>query len=120
MTASTQKTHIVDRDVREEVLSLFGTVANAAMKLQIGISYGTLNQGLRGLAIHPNDGEAIEAGWREWKQHYVRGVALGVRIDINNFERVPQEETDDLADQEIEEWTRRLRPKAKKKAKVNL
>jgi hypothetical protein len=119
MTTATQKTHIVARDVREEVLSLFGSVANAAGKLQIDISYGTLNQGLRGLAIRPSEGEAIEAAWREWKQHYVRGVALGVRTDLNNFERVPQEETDDLADQEIEEWTRRLRPKTKKQ-KVNL
>ncbi len=120
MTTSTQKTHIVDRDVREEVLSLFGTVANTAGKLQVDISYGTLNQGLRGLAIRPSEGEAIEAAWREWKQHYIRGVALGVRIDLNNFERVPQEETDDLSDQEIEEWTRRLRGKKTKKTKVNL
>lgn len=113
MTAVTTKTHIMARDVREEVLSLFGTVANAASKLKVDISYGTLNQGLRGLAIRPVEGEAIEEAWREWKQHYVRGVSLGVRVDLNNFERVPQEETDDLSDQEIEEWTRRLRPNKK-------
>lgn len=114
MTVTTQKTHTIAKDVREEVISLFGTAANAAAKLQTKISYGTLNQALRGLAVRPTDGEEIESTWREWKQHYIRGVALGVRIDLNNFERVPVEETDDLSDAEIEEWTRRLRPKGKK------
>lgn len=115
MAASTSKNFIVAQDVRAEVLSLFGTVANAAKKLRLDINYGTLNQGLRGLAIRPGDGETIEIAWREWKQHYVRGVSLGVRLDLNDFERVPQEETDDLADQEIEEWTRRLKPRGGKR-----
>lgn len=109
MSQQAVKTQLVDPDVRQEVLSLFGSCANASAKLRLNLSYGTLNQALRGLPVRPEDAEELVSAWREWKQHYVRGVALGVTTDLNNFERVPPEETDDLADAEIEEWTRRLK-----------
>ncbi len=105
----TVKTTAVAEDVREQVLSLFGTVTNVSLKLKLSLTYGTLNQALRGLPIRPVDAEEMEGAWREWKQHYIRGIALGITNDLNNFERVPLEETDDLADMEIEEWTRRLK-----------
>lgn len=108
MSATPVKTQVVAEDVRNEVLSLFGTVANAAGKLQIDLSYGTINQAIRGLPIRPNDAVKLEEAWRQWKQHYVRGVALGVVDHLNDFKRPPPEETDDLSDLEIEEWSRRL------------
>ena len=119
MTPYTEKTMLVAEDVRTEVLSLFGTVPNVSAKLRLPISYGTLYQALRGLAVRPEDAEAIEDAWRKWKQHYIRGLALGLMIDLNDFERVSREKTDQLADDEIEEWTRRLRP-TKTKRRVDL
>lgn len=106
----TQKTYVLAAATRREILSLFGTAANVAAKLKLTLSYHTVNQALRGLLVRPEDGQAIVSAWRDWKAHYVRGEALGLRPHVEHFERVPEEETDALADREIEAWTRRLRP----------
>lgn len=116
---TTQKTYTIAKAVRAEITSLFGTAANAAAKLKLDLSYHTVNQALRGLPVRPEDGQAIVAAWREWKAHYVRGEALGLRPHTEHFERVSRKAADALTDQETEEWTRRLRPPGKK-TRVNL
>ena len=107
--ANSVKTYVVAQDVREEVLSLFGTVANAQAKLRIDLSYAGLNEALRGMAVRPADGEGLEQAWREWKQHFLRGVAIGVQTDLNNFERPQPVDTEELEAREAEEWRRRLK-----------
>ena len=116
---TTHKTYVVDSDARGEIVSLFGTAANAAAKLRLTLSYHTVNLALRGLPVRPEEGQAIIDAWREWKAHYVRGEALGLRPDVEHFMRVPAEQTDALADRETAEWTRRLRPPGPK-TRVNL
>ena len=104
------KIYVLPAEIRSEILSLFGTTANAARRLRLSFGYQIVNHGLRGTAIQEAQGEEIERAWHRWKLHYIRGVALGLDLELNNFEQVPEQQTDDLADKEIKEWMRRLRP----------
>ena len=103
------KTYMISPEVRWEILSLFGTTANAVRKLRLSVPYQIVNHGLRGTPIQQAQGSEIETAWFHWKRHYIRGVALGLDLDLNNFERVSEQQTDELSDQEIKVWTKRLR-----------
>ncbi len=116
---TTQKTYTIAAAVRGEIISLFGTAANATAKLKLTLSYHTVNMALRGLPVRPGDGQAIVKAWREWKAHYVRGEALGLRPHTEHFERPSKKAAEALTDQETEEWTRRLRPPGPK-TRMNL
>lgn len=117
MTAPT-KTYVVDPAVRAQVLTLFGTTANAAERLELGhLGYATLNQALRGYPVRPEHGQELEHAWQAWAEHHLRGVALGLHDELSDFTVPEPDETADLEHQELKAWRTRL---TKTKQKVDL
>ena len=111
MTLHTEK-RPVDLDVSDQVLALFGTVANAQRALRVQhVPYLVMNMALKGNPVPIAYTDVITEAWRSWKQVYVRGVALGLTALPPDW-RVPKDPDGYLVDLLVEEqveWERRLR-----------
>lgn len=106
-----------DLDVVDQIKSLFGTTSNAQDMLRVRhIPYQSMNEILRGNPANPEYVDAVTEAWRYWKQIYIRGVRLGVGVDLSTW-RLP-EDVDarliELHSLEDTEWRRILKPQGKR------
>ncbi len=108
----------VDADVSEQVLLLFGKVANAQRLLRVEhVPYHIMSAALKGNPVPSNYADDIVAAWRFWKQLYIRGFRSGVNVEPEPSWRLPDgseavaARLEELNDLEHAEWKRRAKKK---------
>lgn len=99
----------VDDDVTDEVLPLFGTIANAQRLLRCGhVPYQVMREALRGNPVPKSHADDLVVAWRTWKQLYVRGLAFSPDKTFRLPETIEEayQLMDQLSEQEAAEWKR--------------
>ncbi|KKN88061.1 hypothetical protein LCGC14_0251330 [marine sediment metagenome] len=100
----------VDEDISDQVLPLFGTIANAQRLLRCGhVPYQVMREALRGNPVPKSHADDVVVAWRTWKQLYVRGLAFSPDMTFRLPETIElaYRAMDRLSEQEVAEWKRR-------------